>query len=128
MMPGSGTGTPTVGRTRPPNRGASALEQAWQPPILAGGFKARIGSSVVEEIVAGHDAGDVLRELVQNEFDAGGTQVSVTFGRSGLTVAGNGRPIDSKGWSRLDVILGTGHVVGGESEDSIEPKGTRGRC
>jgi hypothetical protein len=98
------------------------LEQAWQPPILAGGFKARIGSSVVEEFVAGHDAGDVLRELVQNEFDAGGTQVSVTFGRSGLTVAGNGRPIDSKGWSRLDVILGTGHVVGGESEDSIEPK------
>ena len=100
----------------PPN------ELAWEPPILTGGFKPRIASSVVEEFVAGHNAGDVLRELVQNEFDAGGTQVWVTFGRSGLTVAGNGRPIDLKGWSRLDVILGTGLVVGGEKEDSVEPK------
>lgn len=97
-------------------------EQDWQPPILTGGFKPRIASSVVEEFVAGHDAGDVLRELVQNEFDAGGTQVSVRFGRSRLTVIGNGRPIDAKGWSRLDVILGTGTVVGGESDGIVQPK------
>ncbi len=96
-------------------------EQDWQPPNLIGGFTPRIASSVLEEFVAGHDAGDVLRELVQNEFDGGGTQLSVTFGKSSLTVVGTGRPIDANGWSRLNVILGTGIVVGGERA-TVEPK------
>ncbi len=74
-----------------------------------------------EEFVAGHDTGDVRRELVQNEFDAGGSQIAVTFGTSGLTASGKGRPIDAKGWARLDVILGTGLVLGG-GEDTVEPK------
>ena len=47
-------------------------------------------------------------ELVQNEFDAGGNQFSVTFGATALTITGNGSSIDASGWSRLDVILGTG--------------------
>ena len=113
----------------PPNRlrglarnPRSAHEQEWQPPILTKGFKPRIASSIVEEFVAGHDASDVLRELVQNEFDARGTQVSVTFGTDGLTVIGNGCPINSKGWSRLDVILGTGKIIGGDGDGSVEPK------
>ena len=101
---------PGPGRNAPP----PPNDLAWEPPILTGGFKPRIASSVVEEFVAGRNAGDVVRELVQNEFDAGGTHVWVRFG--------NGRPIDSKGWSRLDVILGTGLVVGGENEDCVEPK------
>jgi hypothetical protein len=42
----------------------------WAPPELEGGFRTRIGASIVEEFVAGHDASDVLRELVQNEFEA----------------------------------------------------------
>jgi hypothetical protein len=99
-----------------------AHEQDWQPPIITKDFRPRIAFSIVEEFVAGHDAGDVLRELVQNEFDAGGTQVSVTFGRKSLTVVGNGRPIDAKGWSRLDVILGTGKIIGGNGDVSVEPK------
>jgi hypothetical protein len=82
-----------MGESRLARNAPAPNEQDWQPPILTGGFKPRIASSIVEEFVAGHDAGDVLRELVQNEFDAGGTQVSVTFGRFSLIVVGNGRPI-----------------------------------
>jgi hypothetical protein len=112
-----------LGRNRLAQRLPSSYDdETWQPPTLSGGFAQRIGSSVVEEFVAGHDASDVVRELTQNEFDAAGSHVSVAFGDSGLTVAGNGRAIDSRGWSRLDVILGTGRVLGGESDDSIEPK------
>jgi hypothetical protein len=33
----------------------------WSPLVLEGGFETRIGASVVEEFVAGHDASDVLR-------------------------------------------------------------------
>jgi hypothetical protein len=51
------------------------------------------GSSVVEQFVAGHDASDVLRELVQNEFDGGGNRLTVTFGEDSLEVTGNGRGI-----------------------------------
>jgi hypothetical protein len=46
----------------------------------------------------------------------------VTFGKSSLAVFENGPPIDAKGWSRLDVILGNGIVVGGESGGVVEPK------
>jgi hypothetical protein len=87
-----------------------------------GNFKAKFGFSVVEEFVSGHEANDVLRELVQNEYDAGGEEVSIIFGSEGLTVSGKGRPIDSKGWSRLEVFLGTGRVVGGQEGDTIEGK------
>jgi hypothetical protein len=94
----------------------------WAPPELEGGFRTRIGASIVEEFVAGHDASDVLRELVQNEFDAGGNRVSVNFGATALTISGNGGSIDASGWSRLDVILGTGRVVGGEADAHITAK------
>jgi hypothetical protein len=47
--------------------------KAWAPPAAPeDGFRTRIGASVIEEFVAGHTVNDVLRELVQNEFDAGG--------------------------------------------------------
>jgi hypothetical protein len=120
---GTRVGSSQFGRNTSSRRARSQREdQSWQPPILTGGFRPGIGSSIVEEFVAGHDAGDVLRELVQNEFDAGGTQVSVTFGLSDITVSGNGRPPDRKGWERLGVIFGTGRVVGGSDDRSIEPK------
>jgi hypothetical protein len=32
----------------------------------------RIGASFVEQFVAGHSAADLLKELVQTEFDSGG--------------------------------------------------------
>ena len=94
----------------------------WAPPQINGEFQTRIGASIVEEFVAGHDASDVLRELVQNEFDAGGNRVSVTFGATALTITGNGSSINASGWSRLDVILGTGRVVGGEAGANVAAK------
>ena len=84
----------------------------WTPPEIEGEFRPAFGSSVVDEFVAGHSLTDVLRELVQNEFDAGGGSLTITFSDSVLTISGNGRPIDSKGWVRLSPILGTGRVVG----------------
>jgi hypothetical protein len=77
---------------------------------------------MVEEFVAGHDPCDVLRELVQNEFDAGGSRMTIAFGKTSLTVAGNGRTIDLKGWKRLGVILGTGRMVGGDGMREVEAK------
>jgi len=48
---------------------------------------------VVEQFVAGHDASDVLRdvlrELVQNEFDGDGDHLIVHFGEEALDIAGN---------------------------------------
>ncbi len=62
------------------------------------------------EFIRGHGPSAILRELVQNEYDAGGSRLEVTFGESGLEVTGNGTPIDGKGWRRLSVTLGTGSV------------------
>jgi hypothetical protein len=95
----------------------------WSPPSIdAKDFKQLIGSSVLEQFVAGHDPMDVLRELVQNEFDAGGTKMSVVFSDAGMTIAGTGKPIDKNGWARLSVILGTGSVVGADAPTVIAPK------
>lgn len=68
------------------------------------------GNSIVAQFVAGHDHVDVLRELVQNEYDAGGTRLQVEFGPSEIRIRGNGSPIDVAGWKRLSVMLGTGLV------------------
>ncbi len=72
--------------------------------------------------MAGHTPGDVLRELVQNEFDGGGGRLNVTFGTDALDVVGNGRNITSDGWKRLSVIVGTGRVVGDDEGDRVAPK------
>jgi len=78
------------------------------------------GNSVVAEFVLEHDHVAVLRELVQNEYDAGGSQLKVAFGTDELRITGNGNPIDTAGWKRLSVMLGTGQIGGLGS--SIEQK------
>src|SRR5260370_23432879 len=72
------------------------------------------GNSVLAEFVSGHDHSAVLRELVQNEYDAFGSQLKVAFGTDELRISGNGNQIDSDGWERLSVMLGTGQVGGSE--------------
>ena len=79
-----------------------------------------IAQSVLAEFVGSHSASDVLRELVQNEFDARGTKIAIKFGQESLRISGNGKPIDAAGWRRLSVMLGKGQVPG--SERVIEPK------
>lgn len=120
------TGTSKKRKHPPKNTraGTSVSEPSeWSPPsIEAKDFKQRIGSSVLEQFVAGHDPMDVLRELVQNEFDAGGTKMSVVFSDAGMMIAGTGKSIDKKGWARLGVILGTGSVVGADAPTVIVPK------
>jgi hypothetical protein len=76
----------------------------------------------VEQFVAGHNAGDVLRELVQNEFDGQGDRLTATFGEDALDVTGNGRGITADGWERLSVIVGTGRVVGDGGAEHVAPK------
>lgn len=97
-------------------------DDSWIPPSYHGELKTRIGGNLVDGFVAGHTATDVLRELVQNEFDAGGSRVHVVFGKAALTVTGNGRAINAKGWSRLSVIIGTGRVVGEDGASPVEAK------
>ncbi len=83
-------------------------------------FKYRVGNSVLTEFVKSHDAAAVFKELVQNEYDAGGSKLEVTFGKTVLTIRGNGTPIDKKGWNRLSLVLGTGLV--GEEDEEVEAK------
>lgn len=98
------------------------VEPQYVPPDFSGSRQIRIGASFIEQFVAGHDAGDVLRELVQNEFDGGGDVLKLTFGSRSLEVAGSGRNIDAKGWDRLSVIVGTGNVMGSGNGEVVAPK------
>jgi len=96
--------------------------EAWTPPDFGNQRRTRIGASLVDEFVAGHKASDVLRELVQNEFDGGGSRLVITFADKELAVEGNGRSISSAGWKRLSVIVGTGRVVGEGGGERVAPK------
>jgi hypothetical protein len=110
------------------NRGKTRIlrpsfkEPDYVPPDFSGSLRTRIGSSFLEQFVAGHDASDVLRELVQNEFDGGGETLTLTFGSRSLEVAGTGRNIDRNGWERLSVIVGTGNVMGSRQVEVVAPK------
>lgn len=86
-------------------------------------FKFRVGDSILTEFVRGHDPAAVLQELVQNEYDAGGKWLDVSFGESALVIKGNGTPIDRKGWIRLSPILGTGRVAGSDHEVEAKKNG-----
>jgi hypothetical protein len=96
---------------------------AWTPPEVDDKLETRLGGSFVDEFVLGHSASDILRELVQNEFDAGGHAMAVSFGLEALTISGTGSPIAADGWKRLSVIVGTGRTVGaGADGEVIEAK------
>jgi hypothetical protein len=92
------------------------------PPDFSGSRRTRIGSSFIEQFVAGHDASDVLRELVQNEYDGNGEMLTLTFGSRSLEVAGTGKDIDRSGWERLSVIVGTGSVMGSRDGEFVAQK------
>ena len=79
-----------------------------------------VGDSVVEQFALSHTPTDILRELVQNEYDAEGRELGVHFGSDRLVITGNGNPIDAAGWERLRVMLGTGWVQNFEAY--VEPK------
>jgi hypothetical protein len=98
------------------------VEPSYEAPDFSGSRRTRIGSSFIEQFVVGHDASDVLRELVQNEFDGGGEKLALTFGTRELEVAGSGRGIDAGGWERLSVIVGTGNVMGSVRPETVAPK------
>lgn len=97
-------------------------EPDYVPPDFSASRQIRIGASFIEQFVVGHDAGDVLRELVQNEFDGGGDVLTLTFGSRSLEVSGTGRNIDTQGWDRLSVIVGTGNVMGNGHGEVVAPK------
>ena len=83
----------------------------WRSPKLdTSELQHRYGDSVLLEFVRGHGPSAVLRELIQNEYDAGGSALQVVFNETELEVRGNGTPIDQRGWRRLSVTLGTGSV------------------
>jgi hypothetical protein len=96
-------------------------QDVWRRPSSATlKFDFRIGESVLIEFARAHDPAAILRELIQNEYDAGGSRLEVSFGDDGLTIKGNGAPVDRKGWLRLSVVMGTGRIGG--SKDVVRPK------
>jgi hypothetical protein len=54
----------------------------------------RVATSVLDEFALSHTPTDVLRELVQNEYDAGGTELLIDLDQENLVVRGNGSTID----------------------------------
>jgi hypothetical protein len=60
-------------------------------------FRFRVGASILTEFAVSHTPADVLRELVQNEYDAGGTELAVEFGPDALVVHGTGRSSTRRG-------------------------------
>jgi hypothetical protein len=96
-------------------------DAVWNPPeIDPTKLKYAVTSSFIEQFAYGHSISDVLRELVQNEYDAHGSLLSVEFAENGLNVRGTGDSIDHAGWQRLSVMIGTGQVAGEERE--VPPK------
>jgi len=121
-MRGAGA-IPRSRRRATPVPAAAAAGQSWSPPDdSAEGYETKIGGSIIDQFVVGHDPTDVLRELVQNEFDADGDVMTVIFGADQLSISGSGRPINKEGWQRLDVVIGTGRMAGDTSGAEIEPK------
>ena len=75
-------------------------------------FQARVDvTPLVLEFLGGLRADDILTELVQNDLDQGASETHVRFTRDALIVEGNGRPVDTVGWSRLSYLLGAGGDV-----------------
>ena len=106
---------------RIPRRGRRLSQSTWSRPDPSElSYEFSIAQSVLEDFVLSHDPSDVLRELVQNEFDAEGTKIEFLFGSDSLTVLGSGKPVDGPGWKRLSVVLGKGRVAG--SDRVILPK------
>ncbi|MCY3856229.1 MAG: DUF3883 domain-containing protein [Rhodospirillales bacterium] len=104
-----------------PSTGRAATATTWQPPdVHPSDLHHRYGNSVLLEFIRGHSPAGVLRELIQNEYDADGSDLRMVFGESRLSITGNGKPIDRRGWKRLSVTLGTGSVAGGE--DAVTEK------
>ena len=83
-------------------------------------FEYRVGTSMLSEFAASHSPADVLRELVQNEYDAGGRSLTVELGIDSLRIQGTGAVIDQAGWNRLSVMVGTGLVAG--TSVAVDPK------
>ena len=83
-------------------------------------YQFHVAESVVPQFALSNTPTAILRELVQNEYDAEGHELGVTFGSEQMVITGNGNPIDAAGWKRLRVILGTGWVP--NLDTYIEPK------
>ncbi|WP_343517725.1 hypothetical protein, partial [Sphingomonas sp.] len=109
-------------KTRPVSAKVAKTIESIEIPALVTPLQQRIASSPVDEFVAAHGAADVFRELVQNEFDADGTDIGIRFTETQLEITGTGRAIPPKGWSRLSVLIGTGEVLGDSSGELIIPK------
>lgn len=119
----NGTASPPRKETRGTSSAGVVIDEPdYVPPDYGASRRTRIGSSVIEQFVAGHDAGDVLRELVQNEYDGGGDKLTLTFGSKSVEVVGSGRNIERSGWERLSVIVGTGNVMGTRGAEVVAAK------
>lgn len=101
---------------------AALPREPWTRPERIAPLKKRFGTSFLDDFVRGHSAGDVFREIVQNEYDGQGKTIEILFGPAELNITGSGRPIGAEGWKRLSVIAGTGPVVGDQSGDIVEAK------
>jgi len=99
--------------TRKPKKALHRLRWA-RPDADTLPLQFSIAESVLKEFVLSHDPSAVLVELVQNEYDAEGKQLRVSFGENSVTITGNGKCIDRAGWDRLSVMMGTGTVAGSD--------------
>jgi hypothetical protein len=68
-------------------------------------------AAVMGQFLKEVELADLVIELVQNDLDAGATRTVIDFGADALICEGDGRPIDRKGWRRLESVLAAGGEI-----------------
>ena len=83
-------------------------------------FQYRLGSKLVEELIASHSLLDILLELSQNSYDAYAKKLTIDFRDNDVIIQDDGEGFSVDGWRRVTVVLSTGYI--GENSETVDSK------
>ena len=70
-------------------------------------YRLKYGPNIIVNFVKSHDLAGMIAELIQNDFDATGRRLKISFLRDSLVAESYGAKVDKNGWERLSYLLGT---------------------
>ena len=82
-------------------------------------FQYRLGSKLVEELIASHSLLDILLELSQNSYDAYAKKLTIDFRDNDVIIQDDGEGFSVDGWRRVTVVLSTGYIGENSGKPSI---------